>query len=240
MYENKLFSACFIVWMYRYTTFEIKVDLCAHTDSKNGIFTRRVYSAYILTRTPSPFSAGWRWGLLSRKIFYFFLNPLSTRSNYTLIFIFQILARIHRMSGLRIFFYFLVSPILFLLVFYFFIFSDFRLDSCFDSVFQIILFNYFDSIKIRHLILDFIFQTLHRFDSLQVITRHSPSVSFYIHHVWISRFQTLNFDSFLLVEFYLHQFRLVSALKILCFDSSACYKQTSMLMWFVLCLFWLF
>ena len=60
------------------------------------------------TRTPSPFCAGSSWGLLSRKIF--------------LIFIFQILARIHRMSGLRIFFYFLVSPILFLLVFYFFYF----------------------------------------------------------------------------------------------------------------------
>ena len=51
--------------------------------------------------------------------------------------------------------------------FLFFFYS--RLDSCFDSVFQIILFNYFDSIKVRHLILDFIFQTLHRFDSLQVL-----------------------------------------------------------------------
>ena len=41
--------------------------------------------------TPSPYSAGWRCGLLSRKIFsdfIFFLNPLSTRSNYTSIFIF--------------------------------------------------------------------------------------------------------------------------------------------------------
>ena len=97
--------------MCNYTSSYIKVDLCAHTDSKNGIFTRRVYSAYILTRTPSPFSAGSSWGLLSRKIFsnfiflilarylvngflrlnnffYFFLNPLSTRSNYTSIFIF--------------------------------------------------------------------------------------------------------------------------------------------------------
>ena len=44
-------------------------------------------------------------------------------------------------------------------------------------------------------------------------------------------FSILYFDSFLLVEFYSHQFRLVPALKILCFDSSACYKQTSMLMW---------
>ena len=67
--------------------------MCAHTDSKNGIFTRRVYSAYILTRTPSPFSAGSSWGLLSRKIFFDFI--------------------------------FFVSPIRFLLVFYFFYFFRF-------------------------------------------------------------------------------------------------------------------
>ena len=58
--------------MCSYTTFEIKVDLCAHTWGKIGIFTRRVYSTYISTRTPSPFCAGSSWGLLSRKIFYFF------------------------------------------------------------------------------------------------------------------------------------------------------------------------
>ena len=170
------------------------------------------------TRTPSPFSAGSSWGLLSRKIFFdFYFSDFSPYSQNVWIE--------------NIFFIFSFLPFYFYSYFIFLFFSDFRLDSCFDSVFQIILFNYFDSIKIRHLILDFIFQTLHRFDSLQVITRHSPSVSFYIHHVWISRFQTLNFDSFLLVEFYSHQFRLVPALKILCFDSSACYKQTSMLMW---------
>ena len=28
-----------------------------------------------LTRTPSPYSAGWRWGLLSRKIFFDFYFP---------------------------------------------------------------------------------------------------------------------------------------------------------------------
>ena len=171
-----------------------------------------------LTRTPSPFSAGSSWGLLSRKIFYFFLNPLSTRSNYTSIFIFSDFSPYSQNVWIEnIFFIFSFLPFYFYSYFIFLFFSDFRLDSCFDSVFQIILFNYFDSIKIRHLILDFIFQTLHRFDSLQVITRHSPSVSFYIHHVWISRFQTLNFDSFLLVEFYSHQFRLVSALSILLF-----------------------
>ena len=47
--------------------------MCAHTYSKIGIFARRVYCAYILTRTPSPFCAGWRWGLLSRKIFSDFI-----------------------------------------------------------------------------------------------------------------------------------------------------------------------
>ena len=52
-------------------------------------------------------------------------------------------------------------------------------------------------------------------------------------------FSILYFDSFLLFEFYSHQFRLVSALQILrfdsstlyLFDSSAYYKQTSMLIW---------
>ena len=46
-------------------------------------------------------------------------------------------------------------------------------------------------------ILDFI-QNICSFNSLQVVSRHSSSASFYIYHVWISRFQILNFDSFLL------------------------------------------
>lgn len=48
-------------------------------------------------------------------------------------------------------------------------------------------------------ILDFI-QNICSFNSLQVVTRHSSSASFYIYHVWISRFQILNFDSFLLAS----------------------------------------
>ena len=72
--------------------------------AKSGYLPAEYIPLAFLTRTPSPYSAGWRWGLLSRKIFYFFLNPLSTRSNYTSIFIFfLIFARIHRMFGLRIF-----------------------------------------------------------------------------------------------------------------------------------------
>ena len=124
MYENRLFSACFIVWMYRYTTFEIKVDLCAHTDSKNGIFTRRVYSAYILTRTPSPYSAGWRWGLLSRKIF----------SN----FIFLILSRNLVNGFLRLNNFFIFSDSVIVLVWFWL--SDYRL---IVSIFNISIFTRF-------------------------------------------------------------------------------------------------
>ena len=117
-------------------------------------------------------------------------------------------------------FYFLVSPILFLLVFYFFIFSDFRLDSCFDSVFQIILFNYFDSIKIRHLILDFIFQTPYRLNSHTSFARYLLVCDSRI-RFWFST--RINFDLFQHCRFYSSTLYL--------FDSSACYKQTSMLMW---------
>lgn len=91
------------------------------------------------------------------------------------------------MFGLRIFFSFILFDL-----YSYFIFFYSRLDSCFDSVFQIILFNYFDSIKVRHLILDFIFQTLHRFG--------------------------------------LFQHCIFYALTLQLFISSACYKQTSMLM----------
>ena len=57
--------------------------------------------------------------------------------------------------------------------------------------------------------------------------------------IWDSVFSILYFDQFLLVIFPSYLFRLVSALSILCFisstlylfDSSACYKQTSMLIW---------
>ena len=132
------------------------------------------------TRTPSPFSAGWRWGLLSRKIFSDFY--------------FSDFARNPQMFGLRIFW---ILHSLFLSRNFFLFFSWLR--------------SYLDLYSIL--------QNICRFNSLQVFARYSSSASFYIHHVWISRFQTLNFDSFLLVEFYSYQFRLVSALSIIRFDS---------------------
>ena len=149
-----------------------------------------------LTRTPSPFSAGWRWGLLSRKIFYFFLNPLSTRSNYTSIFIFFLIFARNL--------------------------SEVWIENILNFTLVILTSNnflfFFVTSFLFGFVLDFI-QNICSFNSLQVFTRHSSSASFYIHHVWISRFQTLNYDSFLPVEFYSHQFRLVSALSIILFDS---------------------
>ena len=66
--------------------------MCAHIGQNRDIY-RRVYMGYILTRTPSPFSAGSSWGAAIEKNFFYFLNPLSTRSDYTSVFIFLIFAR---------------------------------------------------------------------------------------------------------------------------------------------------
>ena len=65
-------------------------------------------------------------------------------------------------------------------------------------------------------VLDFI-QNICRFNSLQVFSRYS------------SRLYSLDIISITIFDS--HQFRLVSALSILLFDSSACYKQTFMLIW---------
>ena len=130
-----------------------------------------------LTRTPSPFCAGWRWGLLSRKIFLFF-------SRYN-----------------SILFFFKLSTFRLAVIFYL----------CVILVWFPVEFNYL------------VYITISGFD----------------YNFGFCVFSILYFDSFLLVEFCSHQFRLVSVLQILRFDSStlylfnssACYKQTSMLMW---------
>ena len=145
--------------------------------------------------TPSPFCAGWRWGLLSRKIFLFFLIPLSTRSDYT--------------SILILFFQIFVLVIQYKL--------SFRLVTSFarysSSNFSLCIISYWFSLWI--LIFSF---TIYNFDY---------------------NFGFCAFRFYISTRFYSYQFRLVSALSILCFDSStlylfnssACYKQTSMLMW---------
>ena len=100
--------------------------------------------------------------------------------------------------------------------FFYFFYS--RLDSCFDSVFQIILFNYFDSIKVRHLILDFI-QILHR------LTRCNFRSIFLICSSLC--FTLINFDLFQHCRFY-------SLTLLLVINKHLCLCE------FVLCLFWLF
>ena len=107
-------------------------------------------------------------------------------------------------------FIFLVSPIRFLLVFYFFIFSK----HCFNS-------SSFHSV---FLISFYLFSFYTRLITILSLLRIVENYDFDI----ISRFRIS--DS---------EFRLVSALSILCFNSStlylfnspACHKQTSMLMW---------
>ena len=131
--------------------------------AKTGYLPAEYIPLAFLTRTPSPYSAGWRWGLLSRKIFYFFwIHYQLVLIILRFLFFFLIFARIHRMFGLRIFW---------------------------------ILYSLFLIIK------------------------------------FLEYFSRVNIKSYL--------FRLVSALFILCFNSStlylfnspACHKQTSMLIW---------
>ena len=116
---------------------------------------------------------------------------------------------LHSLFLPRIIFYFFVSPIRFLLVFYFFIFSK----HCFNS-------SSFHSV---FLISFYLFSFYTRLITILSLLRIVENYDFDI----ISRFRIS--DS---------EFRLVSALSILCFvsstlylfNSSACYKQTSMLM----------
>ena len=101
--------------------------------TKSAHLTAEYIPPTFLTRTPSPFCAGWRWGLLSRKIFSNFIFLILSRNlvnGFLRLNNFFIFFWIHYqlvLIILRFWFYFFVSPIRFLLVFYFFIFSDFRL-----------------------------------------------------------------------------------------------------------------
>ena len=163
--------------------------MCAHIGQNRHIYPPSIFRLHF-DSYPLPLLRRFIVGAAIEKNFLFFLNPLSTRSDYT--------------SILILFFSFLLFDFYSYFIFYFF--SDFRLDSCFDSVFQIILFNYFDSIKIRHLILDFIFQTLRRFNS-------HTSFAWYllVYDSWLRFWFSTRFHS--------HQFRLVSVLQILHFNS---------------------
>ena len=134
--------------------------MCAHIGQNRHIYPPSIFRLHFWLEAPSPYSAGWRWGLLSRKIFFDFY--FSDSLVFTECLDWEYFEFYTRYSYLEKFFLF---------------FSWLR--------------SYLDLYSIL--------QNICRFNSLQVFTRHSSSASFYIHHVWISRFQTLNFDSFLLV-----------------------------------------
>lgn len=126
--------------------------VCAHIGQKRHIYPPSINRLLIDSIPPPPIPQVHRGGCYREKFFLFLF--------------FSDFARIHRMFGLRIFFLFLLFDFYSYFIFLFFLFSfGFR----FDSVFQIILFNYFDSIKVRHLILDSVFRNIHRFDSIQVL-----------------------------------------------------------------------
>ena len=145
--------------------------MCAHIGQNQHIYPPSINRLHFWLEAPSLFCAGWRWGLLSRKIFLFF--PYS------------------------------------------------RLDSCFDSVFR--LSYLIISTRLKFVILYSIL-----FFGISIVSTRYKFCSIFT-RLWFS---------YSLLNLYSHQFRLVSALSILCFNSStlylfnssACYKQTSMLM----------
>ena len=130
--------------------------------------------------TPSPFCAGWRWGLLSRKIFsdfYFsdfrsYLQNVWIENN-------------------------------------FFIFSDFRL------VYPILGFQLNS------------FTEYPRFNSF-IFARYYLDYDFWLRFWFSTRFYSLNIPR---INFDLFQHCRLCSSTLQLFISSACYKQTSMLMW---------
>ena len=134
------------------------------------------------------------------------------------IFIFLISLVIYQKSGLKIFFEF-YTRYSYLWNFFYFFYS--RLDSCFDSVFR--LSYLIISTRLKFVILYSIL-----FFGISIVSTRYKFCSIFT-RLWFS---------YSLLNLYSHQFRLVSALSILCFNSStlylfnssACYKQTSMLM----------
>ena len=117
--------------------------------AKTGYLPAEYIPLAFLTRTPSPYSAGWRWGLLSRKIF----------SN----FIFLILARylvngFLRLNNFFIFFWIHYQPVLIILRFLFFFWfslviyqkSGLKIFWILYSLFLIIKFlEYFSRVNIK-------------------------------------------------------------------------------------------
>ena len=48
--------------------------MCAHIGQNRYIYPPSIFCLHFWLEAPSPFCAGWRWGLLSRKIFFDFFS----------------------------------------------------------------------------------------------------------------------------------------------------------------------
>ena len=127
------------MWRYNYTSSYIKVDLCAHTYGKIGTFTAEYIPPTFLTRTPSPFCAGSSWGLLSRKIFYFFSWLRSYSDSYPILFRISVVLTHYKFS-LDI-----------LLVWFRYIFLDYNFGFC---VFRFYISTRFYSLNIHRINFD--------------------------------------------------------------------------------------
>ena len=136
--------------------------------AKTGYLPAEYILPTFSTRTPSPYSAGWRWGLLSRKIFSDFFSD-SIINSFWLYF-----------------------------EFYFFWFRSYSQNVWIENNF-FIFFSWLRSYSDSYSILFRISVVSTRYKFCSIFTR-----------LWFS---------YSLLIFYSHQFRLVSALPIIHFDS---------------------
>ena len=137
--------------------------MCAHIGQNRHIYYR-VYSAYIFdSYTPSPFSAGWRWGLLSRKIFsnFIFSFLLFDFYSYFIFFIFSDFRLVYPILGFQL------NSFTEYLRFNLFIFARYYLD--YDSWLRFWISTRFSSHQFRLVsalsIIHFNSSTLYLFDS---------------------------------------------------------------------------
>ena len=66
-FKRVLLSECAVISPLRLKSICVRTQI-----AKTEYLPAEYIPLAFLTRTPSPYSAGWRWGLLSRKIFFIF------------------------------------------------------------------------------------------------------------------------------------------------------------------------
>ena len=191
--------------------------MCAHIGQNQHIYPPSINRLHFWLEAPSPLFRRLALGAAIEKNFLFFFR-LSFYARLITIWVYFISLRITA----SIWFLDFIFPILNSYSYFIFLFFSYsRLDSCFDSVFR--LSYLIISTRLKFVILYSIL-----FFGISIVSTRYKFCSIFT-RLWFS---------YSLLNLYSHQFRLVSALFILCFNSStlylfnssACYKQTSMLM----------